>query len=201
MADQKIYHAPGLDIQNLGQALSQWFQGQGFETQILAAPGGGVTVQARKADTLRTVTGTSAALSVMLSPQGENLLVQMGSAQWADKAVVSAVGILLFWPALIPATYGFWKQKQLPQQTFQFIDQYLATGGKVPIAPTAFGPAAAPMAQPPKAENRCPSCGQPVREGAKFCDSCGASLARTCAKCGAALRPGAKFCDSCGTQV
>ncbi|MBQ7594593.1 MAG: SPFH domain-containing protein [Synergistaceae bacterium] len=45
----------------------------------------------------------------------------------------------------------------------------------------------------------CPSCGQPVIDGAKFCMNCGAKL--TCPKCGAALIPGAKFCMNCGQQL
>lgn len=62
---------------------------------------------------------------------------------------------------------------------------------------------AVPPAKPaaPEAAAQCPSCGNPVREGARFCDSCGADLAPACAECGAALRPGAKFCDNCGAPV
>ncbi|MCS6862006.1 MAG: zinc ribbon domain-containing protein, partial [Abditibacteriales bacterium] len=170
MADQRIYHAPGLDIEKLGESLSQWLRGQGFETQVLPASGGGLTVQARKADTVRTITGTSAALNVTLSLQGDNLLVQTGAASWTDKAVVGAVGLLVFWPALIPAAYGAWKQKQLPQEIFQFIDQYIALGGKVPVAPTTFSPPTPPQPPVSKVEVRCPSCNAVVREGAKFCD-------------------------------
>jgi len=47
----------------------------------------------------------------------------------------------------------------------------------------------------------CPSCHSQVREGAKFCDSCGNKMLATCTSCQAELRPGAKFCDSCGTAV
>lgn len=210
MAEEKIYHAPGLDLQKLGHTLSRWFQSQGFETQTLEAPGGGLVVQARKAQTWRSLVGMSAALNVTMIQQDERLLVQMGAAQWADKAVLGAVGALVFWPALIPAAFGAWKQKKLPQQTFQFIDQYLALGGDVSEAALAniMGRAEAATLRhkaaavaPPGEEIRCPSCGHPVRAGAKFCDKCGASLQLTCPQCGATLRPGAKFCDSCGAQV
>ena len=47
----------------------------------------------------------------------------------------------------------------------------------------------------------CPSCQAQVREGAKFCDSCGSKMQAQCAGCQAELRPGARFCDSCGTAV
>jgi predicted RNA-binding Zn-ribbon protein involved in translation (DUF1610 family) len=60
---------------------------------------------------------------------------------------------------------------------------------------------AAPVTQAPKVQARCPSCNQPVRAGAKFCDNCGASLVLVCAKCGAQLPPGSKFCDSCGAPA
>src|SRR5262245_25062311 len=48
---------------------------------------------------------------------------------------------------------------------------------------------------------RCASCGHGNREDARFCDGCGASLARTCVRCGTSLRPAARFCDGCGQPV
>jgi class 3 adenylate cyclase len=47
----------------------------------------------------------------------------------------------------------------------------------------------------------CASCGHANREEARFCDGCGAPLARTCRSCGATLRPAARFCDGCGQRV
>ncbi|MBC7249994.1 MAG: zinc ribbon domain-containing protein [Anaerolineae bacterium] len=201
MPEQRMYHAPGLDLHELAGVVSDWFQSQQFETQILEAPGGGLVVQARQPETWRSILGMSSALNVTMTRQDENLIVQMGAAKWVDKAAVGAVGLLLFWPALIPAAYGAWKQKQLPNQVFQLIDQYVATG-QVPVIPPAPAPAKkapAPTAAP--AGLQCPSCGQPVREGAKFCDNCGAPLQLNCPQCGQALRPGAKFCDNCGAKV
>ncbi len=75
----------------------------------------------------------------------------------------------------------------------------VASGGSAPTAGSPVAAPSTPTAAP--AQARCPSCNQPVRAGAKFCDSCGASLVRACAKCGATLRPDARFCDSCGASV
>ena len=61
-----------------------------------------------------------------------------------------------------------------------------------------------PQPQNPAPQNSgsvCPSCGQPVMSGAKFCMNCGAKLQAVCPKCGTALVPGAKFCMNCGQQV
>jgi ribosomal protein L40E len=47
----------------------------------------------------------------------------------------------------------------------------------------------------------CPHCSARVASGAKFCESCGKSLAAAaaCAKCNAPLAPTARFCGSCGS--
>jgi ribosomal protein L40E len=45
---------------------------------------------------------------------------------------------------------------------------------------------------------RCAKCGADNREGARFCDKCGAKLSPRCASCGAENRTDARFCDSCG---
>ena len=63
----------------------------------------------------------------------------------------------------------------------------------------AAAPAQAPAPAPATVE--CPSCHSQVREGAKFCDSCGNKMQAACTNCQAELRPGARFCDNCGTAV
>ena len=44
---------------------------------------------------------------------------------------------------------------------------------------------------------QCPRCRHENEAGAKFCEECAASLARTCANCGRQLSPRAKFCPEC----
>ena len=75
------------------------------------------------------------------------------------------------------------------------------------------------------ASSSCPTCGNPLRPGAKFCASCGAPIAavpvppttligdqpqpaeaphiqgNVCPNCSATVRPGAKFCPACGVQI
>ena len=45
---------------------------------------------------------------------------------------------------------------------------------------------------------RCQGCDSENPDGAKFCSSCGASLALRCPKCGEQNRPGSRFCNQCG---
>jgi ribosomal protein L40E len=48
---------------------------------------------------------------------------------------------------------------------------------------------------------RCAKCGADNREGARFCDKCGAKLSPKCSSCGAENRSDAKFCYSCGAVL
>jgi len=48
---------------------------------------------------------------------------------------------------------------------------------------------------------RCPTCQYENREGAKFCEGCGAKLPSICPTCGNEVRPRARFCDACGTPL
>ena len=51
----------------------------------------------------------------------------------------------------------------------------------------------------------CTKCGKQLRDGSKFCSSCGATVTPTkavhCLKCNAELHGNAKFCAECGTPV
>ncbi len=81
MPEQRVFHAPGVDIQDLGQQLSQWFEREGFEAQSLEGPGGTLVVQARKTEGWRALVGMEAALTVTMTVQGENLLVETAAAK------------------------------------------------------------------------------------------------------------------------
>ena len=64
-------------------------------------------------------------------------------------------------------------------------------------------PAQAERQQENAAESvtKCPGCGKPYKEGARFCLECGTPLAAACPKCNAALEHGAKFCPACGEKL
>jgi membrane protease subunit (stomatin/prohibitin family) len=76
-------------------------------------------------------------------------------------------------------------------------------GPPPPPAPGFAGGGAGYATQQP-ATVTCPSCQASNQAGAKFCASCGASLAPaavTCPSCQASNPAGAKFCASCGTAL
>src|SRR5262249_34149776 len=47
----------------------------------------------------------------------------------------------------------------------------------------------------------CQSCGHENRAANRFCEECGATLARRCGSCGGDVPPAAKFCGTCGASL
>jgi len=105
-------------------------------------------------------------------------------------------------PVFLGAGLGLGQNMGVPQQ---------APGYPPPPAPgfagggQGYAPPAQPAPQPapPAATGTvpCGNCENHVREGAKFCDSCGNPMSRQCSNCDAAVGPAAKFCAECGTAV
>jgi class 3 adenylate cyclase len=48
---------------------------------------------------------------------------------------------------------------------------------------------------------QCPTCQHENTRAARFCESCGAQLARRCPGCNEELGPQARFCPGCGTPI
>src|SRR5215470_13768686 len=111
-------------------------------------------------------------------------------------------------PVFLGAGLGLAQNMGVPQQAPGYPPPPapgFAGGGQgyAPPAPPApqQAPPAPQQAPPAPATVQCGNCQAQVREGAKFCDSCGNALARTCANCNAAMGGSAKFCAECGTAA
>ena len=48
---------------------------------------------------------------------------------------------------------------------------------------------------------QCPACDHENEPAARFCEGCGARLARTCPSCGKEAGPRARFCPACGATL
>ncbi len=105
-------------------------------------------------------------------------------------------------PVFLGAGLGLGQNMGVPQQ---------APGYPPPPAPgfagggQGYAPPAPPAPQqtsPPQAGTvACGNCQNEVREGAKFCDSCGNPMSRQCSNCNAAIGATSKFCAECGTPA
>jgi hypothetical protein len=124
MSETRSFHAPDISVNSLVNALSDWYRSQNYTVQALDVHGGGVLLQAKRGG-WRNLVGMSSALNIVLRQQGANLAVEIGAGQWADKAIVGTVSLFVLWPLAVTAAWGTWKQSQLPNRTFEFIQQFV----------------------------------------------------------------------------
>ena len=125
------FHAPNADVAQIASRLENWLISERLDTQKLSE-GGRMTVQARSAETWKRWTGAGVAFTVSMHTEGSELLVQIGEAEWKDKAAAAAVGLFIAWPVLIPAMLGAAKQKQLPEKALRLIEQSVMSMPSMP---------------------------------------------------------------------
>ena len=195
MPASRMYVLGEKTVQELSEALADWLANQGHETQILPSPSG-ATVQARQSEGLGQKLGGGVALQIQLMQNEENVQVQIGTGRWAWQGASALGALILFWPLMALPAYAAYKQKELIDDAWRFIDQFLGTS--VVRSPWEKADAPAPAA---KETIACPNCGSAVKDDAKFCPECGTKLLTACPECGAKVKPGAKFCGECGASL
>lgn len=102
----RFLHNNKMEVQTLGHA----------ECKVIQA-------RVRKAGAKKLL-GMDKAIEVRLSQEGQRLVVEMGNAKWADKAVVMAVSMFVMWPLAITSGVGIYKQNELFAEIKTVIDQY-----------------------------------------------------------------------------
>ena len=186
--DSRYYPGVEADVSKLISELRRGFD-EDYEVQTMQVSSTTV-LQARKSNTLRDLTGLSAALTIKITPEAGGTRVEIGMQKWFDKAAVAAVALLLSAGLLLalPALGAYW-QYRLTEDAWKIIEDHIArkAGGYVPPLP-----------------GRCGTCGAANIAGSGFCSSCGANLkvGLTCSACGSVQRENsARFCNRCGKSL
>src|SRR5262244_100314 len=185
--DSRYYPGVEADISKLVPELRQLFD-EDYDVQTMQVSSTTV-LQARKSNTLRDLTGLSAALTIKVTPEAGSTRVEIGMQKWFDKAAVAAVGVIVFPPLLALAALGAYWQYKVTEDAWKIIEDHIArkAGGYVPPLP-----------------GRCGTCGAANIAGSDYCSSCGANLkvGRSCPSCGAAQKDAsARFCNRCGKPL
>ncbi len=188
--DNRYYPGVEADVTQLMTELRRLFDGDdAYEVQTMQVSSTTV-LQARKAGTLRELTGLSAALTIKVTPEHGGTRVEIGMQKWFDKAAVAAVAMILSMGLLaaLPALGAYWQYK-LTEDAWKIIEGHIArkAGGYVPPMP-----------------GRCGTCGAVATSGSTFCSTCGADLrvGLSCNSCGAEQRDrSARYCNRCGKPV
>jgi hypothetical protein len=154
-----------LDTRKLANTLENAFKADGYNVQELGKDDD-IAVQIKKGGLGRSITGMEQAITVRMRKQSGETDVSVGQAKWADKAGVEVIGALVFWPLMIPATYGVYKQASLPGRVLTIVNNFAATSG-------------AKAETKSSTMNGCPNCGVMNSADSQFCSACGTSLKPT----------------------
>lgn len=119
--ETRIYPTQDLDVQKIAEALVNEYQAQGFEAQQFG-DSNQATVQLRKENTLRTITGFKKALGITLQRSNDETQVQVGASDWVDQIAVGAVGLFLH-PLLVTAAIGAVQQRNVVHDVLDSIDR------------------------------------------------------------------------------
>ena len=114
----------GKSVDEVEDLVTRFLYNEKMEVQTLGHPGCKV-IQARLAKAgVKKLLGMDKAIEVRLSQEGQRLVVEMGNAKWADKAVAMAVSVFVLWPLAITSGVGIYKQNELFEQIRFLIDRY-----------------------------------------------------------------------------
>ena len=180
-------------------------------------------IQAKEdADNWKRIAGITSAIKIQILVAGDLITVNIGEGKWSDKIGAGVAGAFIFAPLAVTAAIGAFRQKNLPNEIFNFIENFIMSGGKSAVLgmgavkTISDDQVECPNCHTVNPKNtkfcrecgsklgvECPNCHVSVEYGIKFCPECGTSMigTKTCYKCGAELAEGQKFCKECGAKI
>lgn len=195
MSESRVFVLNGITVQAVAARLENFFRSEkGMEVQSSQTTDGYVMQASQPKDGWKTLTGMRLAVTVQMAVMENHLNVTVGEGQWSDKIGAGAIGLFIAWPLAITAGMGAFKQKKLPAEIFQVIENCIMTGGQ-PVVVNGAGTAVTP------GMILCPNCHTQIPGGSRFCSYCGTRLNNKCPKCGADIIDGSAFCASCGEKL
>ena len=194
MSESKVFMLNGTSAQAVISRLDGFFRTEkGMEVQSSQTADGYVMQASAPKDGWKTITGMRLTVTGRITFMENPIDATAGEGQWSDKIGAGAIGLFVAWPLAITAGMGAFKQKKLPAEIFQVIENCIMSGGHSVVvhgtAPTAPGMVS------------CPNCKAQIPEGSKFCNNCGAKLNNKCPNCGASVAQNSSFCSECGQKL
>lgn len=195
MSESRVFVLNGIGVQAVATRLENFFRSEkGMEVQSSQTTDGYVMQASQPKDGWKTLTGMRLAVTVQMTVMENHLNVTVGEGQWSDKIGAGAIGLFIAWPLAITAGMGAFKQKKLPAEIFQVIENCIMTGGQ-PVVVNGAGTAMTPGMV------LCPNCHTQIPNGSKFCNHCGTKINNKCPNCGADIIDGSAFCADCGQKL
>lgn len=123
MSEQKVFNVfSDFGLKDLAEDLVGWLQKEKkLEAESLPTEDGYI-VQAKTKAGFKKLIGMDQALQVQLNHYADQIMVDIGTAKWIDKAAKGTLRTLIFTPLVVTSAIGAWQQSRFPKQVFDFID-------------------------------------------------------------------------------
>ena len=129
MSESRVFMLNGTNVQSVVTRLESFFKTEkGMDVQSSQTTDGYVMQASQPKDGWKTLTGMRLAVTVQMAVMENGLNVTVGEGQWSDKIGAGAIGLFVAWPLAITAGMGAFKQKKLPAEIFQVIENCIMSG-------------------------------------------------------------------------
>lgn len=192
---ERLYKGKAAIMNDLASYLVNNYKQKNYETQIVPASSEEVIVQIKKEDTVKALLGMTEVLSISIKKQQNDLSIAVGKSRWIDKIGAGAVGAIVFWPLIVTAGIGAYKQYSFMEEIWEIITGY--------IGETGFQSNQLIEECANTGNVICSTCQAAVSKLSKFCTSCGAPMntSSLCKSCAGTVEFGMKFCPHCGAKL
>ena len=140
MAESKIFKLPeSMSAEQVGRGIENFLRDKKhLMTEGTATPDG-YFIQAKGESGWKKVAGLDLATQIQIVQMGGMITVEVGSGKWIDKLGAGAVGMILFAPLAATAALGAVMQKKLPTEIFNFVEQFILSGGQNIVVSSQIG--------------------------------------------------------------
>ena len=151
--ESRVFRLPaGMSTQVVANAVEAFLSStKGMEVQSAETTEGYVVQGRQEKDGWKTIAGMRMATTVQMIRMDDNLNVTVGQGEWSDKIGAGVLGWFIAWPLAVTAGVGAYKQKKLPEEIFQVIEQCIVSGGRSVVVRNAGAELNAGMVV-------CPAC-------------------------------------------
>ena len=129
--ESRVFRLPaGMSTQVVANAVEAFLSSaKGMEVQSAETTEGYVVQGRQEKDGWKTIAGMRMATTMPMIRMDDNLNVTVGQGEWSDKIGAGALGWFIAWP-LRDCRCGRLKQKKLPEEILQVIEQCIVSGGR-----------------------------------------------------------------------
>jgi len=120
----RAFPATGVDPRDVADNLAVFFEEKGMKSRVRRDPSG-YRVEGEQRGGVRAVAGLESAITVLIMPDGEDLLVHVKAGRWRDKATAIALFPLTGGLTGLSAAYGAARHAKLPEDTYRRVESYL----------------------------------------------------------------------------